>query len=99
MSRSTQLMTIIIACLLANNGLQAAVIVAEDFHYREPTKKLAQGGGFTLQDYAGGQNGPLGTWGGRWISSGDAIITDPNYSNVDQREAALTRPVLSVNYL
>ncbi|MFO0912100.1 MAG: hypothetical protein U0795_04040 [Pirellulales bacterium] len=94
-----KLMTTLAACLMAAGSLHAAVIVSEDFRYREPTKKLGPGGGFTLQDYGGGQNGPLGSWGGRWISSGDAIITDPAYATESQREAAITRKFLSVNYL
>lgn len=53
---------------------QAELLFADDFLYHETTKTLGPGGGFQRQDYGGGQNGTAGSWAGRWVSVGDAII-------------------------
>ena len=71
-------LTLISGARLADNAL-AEVIVAEDFLYHEVTKPLGTLGGFTGQDYAGGQNGPAGQWTGAWVSSGEAVITGTDF--------------------
>jgi hypothetical protein len=64
----------------------ADVIVADDFLYSQPTKAFGPGGGFTRQDYGGGQNGAAGLWNGRWVSSGDGIITGADVADVELEE-------------
>ncbi len=79
---------VIVATTMLLGGVRAAcadVIVADDFFYNQPTKQLTVGGGFTLQDYGGGQNGPAGGWTGRWGSSGDGLVTGPDYEFVDDQ--------------
>ncbi len=96
------------ACLLlvtlaASSG-RADVIVADDFLYAQPTKAFGPGGGFTRQDYGGGQNGPAGSWLGQWVSVGDGIVTGNDISEetfnleTDTFQGA-TRNGLSVNWL
>lgn len=74
------------------------VVVADDFLYNQPTKEFGPGGGFSLQDYGGGQ-AHAGSWGGRWVSVGNGIITGPEFEPVEQQFLALTTPGLSANYL
>ena len=81
----------------------AQVIVAEDFRYAQPTKAFGPGGGFTRQDYAGGQNGS-GQWLGRWVSVGDGVIMGSDISEEDFNLetdvfTGATRNGLSVNWL
>ena len=61
------------------------VIVAEDFFYNQPTRELGTLGGFTLQDYAGGQNGPSGQWTGEWVGNGETAITGPDYVEIENQ--------------
>ncbi len=86
-----------VACLVVcvglaalSDSLRAEVVVADDFFYNQPTKPIGPGGGFALQDYGGGQNGPAGTWTGRWVSSGNGIITGPDFEETDNQFLGLT---------
>lgn len=72
----------------------SGLIAAEDFIYNQPTKVLGPGGGFTLQDYDGGQ----GAWTTRWVSIGNGIITGDS-DGADRRFAAFTTTGLSANSL
>jgi hypothetical protein len=85
------LLSALVACPAA-----ADVIVAEDFFYNQPTKALGPGGGFNLQDYGGGQNGPAGGWDGRWVSIGNAIITGADHMVEPERFQALVTTGLSL---
>ena len=71
------------------------LIVAEDFLYNQPDKVLGPGGGFTLQDYGGGQ----GAWSARWGSIGNGIITGIDFEPPEHRLAGLTTTGLSANSL
>jgi hypothetical protein len=86
MRRFTCIVTLLGLCCLRPSTVQADVIVADDFLYSQPTKAFGPGGGFTRQDYGGGQNGPAGFWGGRWVSSGDGIITGADVADVELEE-------------
>ena len=83
---------------------RAQVIVAEDFLYSQPTKAFGAGGGFTRQDYAGGQHGALGQWVGLWNSFGDGVITGTDLSEEiftleTDMFSGVTRNGLSDNWL
>ena len=71
------------------------LVVADDFLYNQPNKVIGPGGGFTLQDYGGG----AGTWQGRWVSIGNAIITNSEFEPPEQRFAGLTTTGLSASSL
>ncbi len=73
----------------------SGVVAADDFFYREPTKTLGPGGGFTLQDYGGGS----GSWNGRWVSIGNGIITGEDFNPRERRFMGLTTTGLSANSL
>lgn len=97
-----------IALVLLQGNLQSAnaqgVILAEDFLYAQPTKTFGAGGGFTRQDYAGGQHSELGQWQGRWNSFGDGIIVGSDVSEEDfnvelDLHQGATRNGLSSNWL
>ncbi|MBN1852551.1 MAG: PEP-CTERM sorting domain-containing protein [Pirellulales bacterium] len=79
---------IAVVCLMLGSTAQADVVIAEDFYYNQPTKPVGQGGGFSMQDYGGGQNGPAGNWIGEWGSSGDAIINGPDHEPVENQYMA-----------
>ena len=73
-------LTAVLLTAIAADSAHAVVVVAEDFLYDGASKALRVGGGFNgLEVYQGGQNGPAGTWGGRWANLGDGIIITPNY--------------------
>ena len=74
MRRYKYLLALLGAWSFLPTTVHAEVIVADDFYYSQPTKEFGPGGGFTRQDYGGGQNGAAGLWLGRWGSSGDGII-------------------------
>lgn len=98
------LIVIASVCLLPCSDGRSEVIVAEDFLYAQPTKGFGAGGGFTRQDYGGGQNGPAGAWQGRWVSVGDGAITGADISeetfNLEtDMFSGVTRNGLSVNWL
>lgn len=87
---------------------QGQLILAEDFLYSQPTKSFGAGGGFTRQDYGGGQHTELGQWEGRWNSFGDGVITGSDISGEAFVEtfiaetdafAGVTRNGLSDNWL
>ncbi len=78
------------SCLLACQQARAEILVSDDFRYSQPTKELGPGGGFTRQDYGGGQNGAAGQWGGRWVSSGNAIITGDDFEEEFNQFLGLT---------
>ena len=63
--------------------VRAEILAADDFLYKQPTKEFGPGGGFNLQDYGGGQNGAIGEWTGRWVSSGNAIIAGEDFMSED----------------
>jgi hypothetical protein len=86
----------VIATSTVSSSASADVIVADDFFYNQPTKALGPGGGFSLQDYGGGQNGPAGGWGGRWVSVGNAIITGPDHMVEPERFQSLVTTGLSL---
>ncbi len=83
----------------------AEVIVADDFLYAQPTKTFGAGGGFTRQDYAGGQHGDLGQWTSLWNSFGDGVITGADITDEETFNletdmfAGVTRNGLSSNWL
>lgn len=97
----------IAACggLLAASGARAEVVVAEDFYYAQPTKAFGAGGGFTQQNYGGGQNGPAGSWLGQWVSVGDGVITGADiteegpFTPETDKYLGATNNGLSVNWL
>ena len=84
---------------------QAEIVVAEDFFYAQPTKAFGPGGGFSGQDYHGGQSGPAGSWTGEWGSVGDGVITGPDiteegpFDPETDKFFGATRNGLSVNWL
>jgi hypothetical protein len=83
---------LVLTCFSQTSVVQtvcADVIVADDFLYHEPTKALGTIGGFTQQNYAGGQNGPAGQWTGQWISSGEAVITGLDFDEPDDQFQAI----------
>jgi Concanavalin A-like lectin/glucanases superfamily/Dockerin type I domain len=66
--------------IFSAQSARAELVVAEDFFYDGASKLLHVGGGFNgYEIYQGGQNGPAGTWGGRWQNQGDGIVITPNY--------------------
>ena len=86
----------------------AQLIVADDFLYSQPTKAFGAGGGFTRQDYGGGQHTDIGRWIGRWNSFGDGVITGTDIDSEAFAEtfdpeldmfAGVTRNGLSDNWL
>ena len=89
---------LIAVSLTASGRLNAEVIVADDFFYSQPSKVLGPGGGFTLQDYSGGQNG-LGVWLNDWVSVGDGIITGVDLLPDQEPHQALVGGGLSENHL
>lgn len=73
-------LTAALLTMISANAAQAVLVVAEDFLYDAPSKLLGYGGGFNgYEFYQGGQNGPAGTWGGRWQNQSDGIIATSNY--------------------
>ena len=52
----------LILTLSVKAEVRAEILAADDFSYKQPTKVFGPGGGFTLQDYSGGQNGAIGEW-------------------------------------
>ena len=100
--RSATLALLVVAatCIAAGSVAQADVVVAEDFWYNQPTKATGGGGGFSDQDYGGGQNGPAGNWIGRWDSSGDAIINGPDHTPEENQYMAEYGPTFgNLTYL
>lgn len=98
----------VITLVLLQGSLETAnaqgVILAEDFFYAQPTKTFGAGGGFTRQDYGGGQHSELGQWQGRWNSFGDGIIVGSDVSEEDfnvelDLHQGATRNGLSSNWL
>lgn len=70
----------LLTLLLSVNSAHAVLVVAEDFLYDGASKRLGIGGGFNgYEFYQGGQNGPGGSWGGRWGNLGDGIVVTPAY--------------------
>ncbi|MCP4190086.1 MAG: PEP-CTERM sorting domain-containing protein [Planctomycetaceae bacterium] len=95
-------LTSAICCLLIGNDVRGEIVAADDFLYRQPTKELGPGGGFTRQDYGGGQNGPNAGWTGRWVSSGNGIITGTDIEEPADAGLGVTAAGLSpiyANYL
>lgn len=98
-------LTTLFAC---STTARAQLILAEDFLYTQPTKTFGAGGGFTRQDYGGGQHTELGQWTGRWNSFGDGVITGSDISDEAFAEtfvaetdmfSGVTRNGLSDNWL
>ncbi|MCA9166908.1 MAG: hypothetical protein KDB23_04545 [Planctomycetales bacterium] len=86
MRRYKYLLALLGAWSFLPTTVHAEVIVADDFYYSQPTKEFGPGGGFTRQDYGGGQNGAAGLWLGRWGSSGDGIILGADVADVEPPE-------------
>lgn len=62
--------------------VNADVVVAEDFFYKQPTKSLLSLNGFTVQSYGGGQNGTGGTWDTQWTAiAGSTIVGEDAIGN------------------
>ncbi len=79
----------LLSCAILPGVASADVIVADDFLYNQPTKELGVLSGFTQQDYAGGQNGPVGQWTGEWGVSGEATITGPDFAEMENQYMAI----------
>lgn len=99
-----QLAAVGLLFMFLSSPASAEVIVAEDFLYAQPTKEFGAGGGFTRQDYGGGQNGPLGSWEGQWVSFGDGVITgsdlsEETFNPETDMFSGVTRRGLSDNWL
>ena len=78
-SRYSFLLVILLGSLLTASNSQAAVIVAEDFKYDQPSKTELSGGDFTTGTFAGGQNGSLGFFDSDWGSFGSGVILSGDF--------------------
>ncbi len=102
------LTTVLLTCLVGSDSAHAQLLLAEDFLYAQPTKAFGAGGGFTRQDYGGGQHTESARWEGRWNSFGDGVITGSDITDEAFVEtfipetdmfAGVTRNGLSDNWL
>ena len=78
-SRCSFLLIVLLGSLLTASNTQAAVIVAEDFKYDQPSKTELSGGDFTTGTFAGGQNGSLGFFDSDWGAFGSGVILSGDF--------------------